>query len=196
MTHKMTYSPISLRGFARRAGQAAMLSACLLAWPAASWAQQSGAVDVGQAMPDAKSVAEGLFPEDDCEQLKAAGFKCMGFKPSMRYSLPATSFKVGSADLPDSLKRQLEVFADVLRSRRGTGKVVRIEGHADASGNAEANQLLSQRRAEAVRDYLVEKGADSAMLAPVGVGASVLKNPKDPFSAENRRVEIGRAETR
>lgn len=196
MTHKMTRFPLSLRGFARLAGQAAMLSACLLAWPAASWAQQAGAVDVGQAMPDAKTVAEGLFPEDDCEQLKAAGFKCMGFKPSMRYSLPATSFKVGSADLPDSLKRQLEVFADVLRSRRGTGKVVRIEGHADASGNPEANQLLSQRRAEAVRDYLVEKGADSAMLAPVGVGASVLKNAKDPFSAENRRVEIGRAETR
>lgn len=194
MTHKMTSSSKSLRGFVRQAGQAAMLSACLLAWPASSWAQQ--AVDVGQAMPDAKSVAEGLFPEDDCEQLKAAGFKCMGFKPSMRYSLPATSFKVGSADLPDSLKRQLEVFADVLRSRRGTGKVVRIEGHADASGHAEANQLLSQRRAEAVRDFLVEKGADSAMLAPVGVGANMLKNAKDPFSAENRRVEIGRAETR
>ena len=120
----------------------------------------------------------------------------MGFKPSMRYSLPATSFKVGSADLPDSLKRQLEVFADVLRARKGTGKVVRIEGHADASGNADANQQLSQRRAEAVRDYLVEKGADGSMLAPVGVGASSLKNAKDPFSAENRRVEIGRAETR
>ena len=183
----------------RQAGFAAALSACLLAWPAASWAQQAGAVtgavDMGQTLPDAKAVAEGLFPEDQCDQLKAAGFKCMGFKPSMRYSLPATSFKVGSADLPDSLKRQLEVFADVLRARRGAGKVVRIEGHADASGNADANKVLSQRRAEAVRDYLVEKGADGNMLAPVGVGANALKNAKDPFSAENRRVEIGRAET-
>ncbi len=196
MTHKMPQLLASLGGFTSQAGRAAALSACLLAWTTASWAQQADAVDVGQAMPDAKAVAEGLFPEDDCEQLKAAGFKCMGFKPSMRYSLPATSFKVGSADLPDSLKRQLEVFADVLRSRRGTGKVVRIEGHADASGSAEANQVLSQRRAEAVRDYLVEKGADAAMLAPVGVGANMLKNAKDPFSAENRRVEIGRAETR
>ncbi|MDP1532238.1 MAG: hypothetical protein Q8L92_01530, partial [Rubrivivax sp.] len=48
-----------------------------------------GAIDVGSALPDAKSVSEGLFPEEACEQLKAAGFKCMGFKPAVRYSLPA-----------------------------------------------------------------------------------------------------------
>lgn len=172
----------------------AALLAGLLAAPSLAWSQADAAVDMGQSMPDAKAVAEGLFPEDQCEQLKAAGFKCMGFRPSMRYSLPATSFKVGSAELPDTLKRQLEVFAEVLRSRRGTGKVVRIEGHADASGTADVNQLLSQRRAEAVRDYLVEKGADAAMLAPVGLGANMPKNAKDPFSAENRRVEIGRAD--
>ena len=157
-------------------------------------AQAAESVDMGQAVLDSKAVAEGLFPEDECEQLKAAGFKCMGFKPSMRYSLPATSFKVGSADLPDSLKKQLEVFADVLKSRRGTGKVVRIEGHADASGVAAVNLALSQKRAEAVREYLVEKGADPSMLMPVGVGANVPKNGKDPYSPENRRVEIGRAE--
>ena len=157
-------------------------------------AQAADAVDMGQSVLDSKAVAEGLFPEDECEQLKAAGFKCMGFKPSMRYSLPATSFKVGSAELPDSLKKQLEVFADVLKSRRGSGKVVRIEGHADASGVAAVNLALSQKRAEAVREYLVDKGADPAMLMPVGVGANAPKNSKDPFSPENRRVEIGRSE--
>ena len=158
-------------------------------------AQAADAVDLGQSVLDSKALAEGRFPEDECEQLKAAGFKCMGFKPSMRYSLPATSFKVGSAELPNSLKKQLEVFADVLKSRRGTGKVVRIEGHADASGVAAVNLALSQKRAEAVREYLVDKGADPTMLLPVGVGANVPKNGKDPFSPENRRVEIGRAET-
>ena len=196
MAHEMTQLHAGLGGCMRLVGRTAALAACLLAFATASWAQQAGAVDLGQAQPDAKAVAEGLFPEDQCEQLKAAGFKCMGFKPSMRYSLPATSFRLGSAELPDSLKRQLEVFAEVLRARRGTGKMVRIEGHADASGSVEANQVLSQRRAEAVRDYLVEKGADIAMLSPVGVGASTLKNASDPFSAENRRVEIGRVESR
>jgi outer membrane protein OmpA-like peptidoglycan-associated protein len=170
---------------------------CVLALAAAASfqvrAQDAGAVDVGQSVPDAKTVAEGLFPEDACEQLKAAGFKCMGFKPAVRYSLPASSFKLGSAELPDTLKRQLEVFAEVLKTKRGSGKVVRIEGHADASGAAAANLSLSQRRAEAVKDFLVELGADAAMLTPVGVGSNAPKNSKDPFAAENRRVEIGRA---
>ena len=186
----MTHSFNAKRG-------AVLLAGVLTGWLALqgpSWAQTAAAVDMGSAMPDAKVVAEGLFPEDQCEQLKAAGFKCMGFKPSMRYSLPATSFKVGSADLPDTLKKQLEIFADVLKTRRGSGKLVRIEGHADASGTASTNLALSQRRAEAVREYLVEKGADPAMLTPVGVGSNVPKNSKDPFSSENRRVEIGRAE--
>jgi OmpA-OmpF porin, OOP family len=178
----------------RMALAAASLAALLLALPAtAQNPTPTDAVDVGQSIPDAKAVAEGLFPEDACEQLKAAGFKCMGFKPAVRYSLPATAFKLGSAELPETLKRQLEVFAEVLRERKGSGKLVRIEGHADASGAAAANMTLSQRRAEAVKDYLVELGADPGMLTPVGQGANMPKNTKDPFAAENRRVEIGRA---
>lgn len=171
------------------------LARCALALAVAAalpaFAQE--AVDMGQTVPDAKAVAEGLFPEEACEQLKAAGFKCMGFKPAVRYSLPANSFKLGSAELPDTLKKQLEVFAEVLKTKKGTGKVVRVEGHADASGAAAANLTLSQKRAEAVRDFLVELGADPAMIAPVGVGSNAPKNAKDPFAAENRRVEIGRA---
>ena len=172
------------------------LARCVLALAVAAAlpAMASDAVDMGQTVPDAKAVSEGLFPEDACEQLKAAGFKCMGFKPAVRYSLPASSFSVGSADLPALLRRQLDVFAEVLRGKRGSAQTVRIEGHADASGVAAVNLALSQKRAEAVREYLVEKGADPTMLMPVGVGANAPKNAKDPFSAENRRVEIGRAE--
>ncbi len=172
-----------------------LIARCVLALAAAAafQAHAQEAVDMGQTVPDAKAVSEGLFPEDACEQLKAAGFKCMGFKPAVRYSLPASSFKLGSAELPDTLRKQLEVFAEVLKAKRGTGKMVRIEGHADASGTATVNLSLSQRRAEAVKDYLVELGADASMLMPVGVGANELKNSKDPFAPENRRVEIGRA---
>ena len=171
---------------------AALTAAGFIALPGAAWSQ--AAVDVGAAVPDAKAVADGLFPEEECEQLKAAGFKCMGFRPTMRYALPAAAFKVGSAEIPDSMKAQLEVFADVLRGRKGSGKVVRIEGHADASGSASANTVLSQKRAESVREYLVSRGADPAMLSPVGLGSAVPKNTADPYSPENRRVEIGRAE--
>ncbi|MEO7151823.1 MAG: OmpA family protein [Burkholderiaceae bacterium] len=150
------------------------------------------AVDMGSKVPDAASVKEGLFPEDACAELRANGFKCMGFKPAIRYSLPAASFKIGSAELPETLKKQLDVFADVLKTKRGSGRQVRVVGHADASGTPEANQALSLRRAEAVKGYLVEKGAEPEMLVIVGLGAKELKNASNPTAAENRRVEIGR----
>lgn len=165
---------------------------CLMLFVGANGAAAE-TLDVGSSVPNSAAVSEGLFPEEKCEQLKAAGFKCQGFKPSVRYSLPATSFKLGSAELPDQLKKQLDVFAEVLKARRGSGKVVRIEGHADASGAAEFNELLSQRRADAVKAYLVSLGADETMLATVGAGAKEPKNAANPLAAENRRVEIGRA---
>ena len=149
-------------------------------------------LDMGKTVPDAKSVKEGLFPEDSCKALEAAGYKCMGFKPAVRYSLPASTFRVGSAELPDLLRKQLDVFAEVLRNKKGTDQTVRIEGHADASGTPEVNDKLSQERAEAVKRYLVAEGAEPAMLQAVGVGATEPKNADKPFAAENRRVEIGR----
>ena len=126
---------------ARHAVALAVLLTSLVSFQAG--AQSDPAIDMGQSVPDAKAVSEGLFPEDACEQLKAAGFKCMGFKPAVRYSLPATAFKLGSAELPDTLKKQLEVFAEVLKTKKGPGNTVRIEGHADASGAAAAIGVAS-----------------------------------------------------
>lgn len=168
-----------------------------LAMPCSGQAQPVAAptgesVDLGQQVPDAEAIAEGLFPDDKCKELEATGFKCMGFKPAIRYSLPASSFKVGSAELPALLKKQLDVFADVLRTKKNAERQVRIVGHADASGTPQANQALSMKRAEAVRDYLVSKGTDTALLVTEGVGATDPKNPAKPKADENRRVEIGR----
>ena len=155
-------------------------------------AYAQSAVDVGNQVPESNAVKEGLFPEDACKELEANGFKCMGFKPAVKYSLPASSFKIGSAELPELLKKQLDVFADVLKGKKGSGRQVRVIGHADASGTPEANQALSLKRAEAVKSYLVDKGADPAMLITVGAGSKEPKNASNPLSPENRRVEIGR----
>ncbi|MDO9002348.1 MAG: OmpA family protein [Aquabacterium sp.] len=170
----------------------AVAALIVLAGGVFSPAQADSALDIGSKVPDAKAIKEGLFPEDACKELEASGFKCMGFKPAIRYSLPASSFQLGSAEVPPSLKKQLDVFAEVLKSKKGSGSVVKIEGHADASGSAEANLVLSQRRADAVKSYLVEQGVDPTLLASVGVGTKNLKNASNPFSGENRRVEIGR----
>jgi OOP family OmpA-OmpF porin len=174
-----------------RVSLAAMAAAAVFG-SGVSFAQSTPAIDIGAAVPDAAAVKEGLFPEDACKELEANGFKCMGFKPAIRYSLPAASFGVGSADLPAGLMKQLDVFADVLKSKRGSGRQVRVIGHADASGTPAVNDALSLRRAEAVKGYLVQKGADPDMLVAVGVGSKDPKNAANPNAAENRRVEIGR----
>ena len=149
-------------------------------------------VDVGKDLPSAKMIDEGLFPDDACEELKANGFKCMGFKPAVKFSLPASSFAVGSVELPEGLRLQLDRFAQVLKGKSGGTRIVRVEGHADASGNDKANERLSQRRAEAARDYLVSQGVASDLLKAVGVGARDLVDAAQPNSAKNRRVVIGR----
>jgi OmpA-OmpF porin, OOP family len=171
-----------------RIGLAAVVAALFACGPA--FAQSS--LDVGTSVPDVASVKDGLFPEDACKELEASGFKCMGLKPAIRYSLPASSFKVGSAELPELLKKQLDVFAEVLRSKKGTARQIKVTGHADASGTPEQNQQLSVKRAEAVKEYLVQKGADPNMLSIAGQGSKDPVNPANPLAPENRRVEIGR----
>ena len=65
-----------------------------------------------------------------------------------------------------------------------------IEGHTDARGNAAANKLLSQQRADEVRLYLVALGVHPARLKAVGKGSSEPANPRDPMAGDNRRVRV------
>ncbi|MDD3651425.1 OmpA family protein [Immundisolibacter sp.] len=67
-----------------------------------------------------------------------------------------------------------------------------IAGHTDAIGSEQYNLRLSQRRAEAVRDYLVQKGADPSRMTAVGYGESqpVADNATAAGRAQNRRVEL------
>jgi len=183
-------NPIARRPRIAKIAAAALLLSCnFLAAPAA---HADDAVDLGAAVPDAEKIKQGLFPDDECKQLQSAGFKCMGFKPPVRFSLPAVSFKLGSAELPDQLKHQLDAFAQALRDRHAADDKVRVEGHADASGDIAANNELSLRRAENAREYLIHQGVSADLLVAVGLGAKDLKDPSNPTSAENRRVVIGR----
>jgi outer membrane protein OmpA-like peptidoglycan-associated protein len=67
-----------------------------------------------------------------------------------------------------------------------------IEGHTDNSGSAEVNQSLSEQRANAVRDYLVNQGLDASSLSAQGLGSGspVADNGTAEGRQKNRRVEI------
>ena len=69
-----------------------------------------------------------------------------------------------------------------------------IQGHTDSVGTAEYNQRLSEKRAEAVRDYLVENGIDPGRLSYRGYGLTepVASNDTEEGRAQNRRAELRR----
>jgi len=78
--------------------------------------------------------------------------------------------------------------------QRNPRAVFRIEGHTDAIGSREYNLVLSQRRADAMKEWLVASlRLDPARIETVGFGPDKLKVPADRSIEEqqpNRRVEI------
>lgn len=70
--------------------------------------------------------------------------------------------------------------------------VVEIEGHTDSEGTPERNQRLSDRRATAVREYLIRAGVDPGRLVAIGYGQDKNIAPNDTADgrARNRRIEF------
>ena len=69
-----------------------------------------------------------------------------------------------------------------------------IRGHTDSTGPEEYNQQLSEKRAEAVEQYLENKGIDPSRLTSIGYGESqpIASNETPEGRKENRRVELVR----
>jgi outer membrane protein OmpA-like peptidoglycan-associated protein len=99
-------------------------------------------------------------------------------------------FKLDKAIIEKRSFKLLESVASVLTGHSGIR--VRIEGHTDSQGKAAHNKDLSQRRAEAVRAFLVARGIDSGRLDAVGYGPErpVADNRTKEGRAANRRVEF------
>lgn len=72
------------------------------------------------------------------------------------------------------------------------GLKIRLEGHTDSIGTDEYNMRLSDHRANAVRDYLVEQGVPGSTVAAVGLGKAdpVASNDNAAGRQRNRRVEM------
>ena len=82
------------------------------------------------------------------------------------------------------------LLSDALREC--PSRSVSVEGHTDATGADDYNQTLSERRANAVMDYLADKGVDASRLSAKGLGESSPIAPNDTRDgrALNRRVEL------
>ena len=100
-------------------------------------------------------------------------------------------FGLGSTGLDAAAVSQLETLGAELGKPERKGMVLLVAGHTDASGGAAYNQRLSERRAGAVKRFLVAKFKlpDDTVVA-VGHGKTQPKNAADPLAEENRRVEV------
>lgn len=100
------------------------------------------------------------------------------------------NFEYNSAAISGSSERTMATLAKALASPQLEGRNFTVIGHTDASGSAGYNKALSDRRAAAVRNYLMNNGVSASRLKAMGKGESQLLNTDDPNAAENRRVEI------
>lgn len=101
----------------------------------------------------------------------------------------AAQFEQGKADLNDDAKLALHDLAKVLRQNPNLR--LSIQGHTSVEGDAAVNQNLSEARAQAAVDFLINKeGIDASRLEAVGKGSSELKDPENPTSDANRRTEF------
>ena len=77
------------------------------------------------------------------------------------------------------------------------GSTFIVAGHTDAAGSDAYNQELSERRADSIKRYLVEKSGISATdLVTVGYGKAQLKDPANPLAEVNRRVQVVNTENK
>lgn len=114
---------------------------------------------------------------DDCANVQMADLAKMIY------------FQTGSDKLVEASKQSLNVIAQYMKNVGGSYEV---QGHTDDVGNDANNMALSQKRAQAVVDYLIAQGVDGSKLKAVGYGESRPKydNKTVDGRAQNRRIEI------
>ncbi len=132
---------------------------------------------------------------DDLEtRIKASGIKDVDVKTTSRgvtITAGALNFPADSAEITAATAKRLDSLVSLLKGYQD--KKMLIQGHPADVGDKASQKDLSVKRAKAVADYLVKKGAAKAsQLIIEGLGGTVplAKNDTDEGKAKNRRVEI------
>jgi len=105
------------------------------------------------------------------------------------FVLEGVLFETGSANIQDESFPRLDRVVEYMTHHPSTR--IRIAGHTDDVGNPRRNQRLSERRAEAVREYLVSEGIEGDRIEAVGFGDErpVASNDTEEGRQQNRRIE-------
>ena len=142
--------------------------------------------------------AAGCTKDSDLDGISEDRDLCAGTHPGVKVDaagceiveLKTVYFATNSAELDERTRQKLDESAEILA--RHPNLAVEIGGHADSRGTDEYNMALSIRRAEAVRDYLAQKGIDADNLTVRGYGETrpIASNETLLGQSDNRRVEL------
>lgn len=143
------------------------------------------------AAAEVDSDGDGVIDRlDRCPNTPAGTKVDMHGCPDLLLSLTGINFKFDSSVIEPSSSDILDRAVASLNEAKDVA--VRIEGHCDSTGSDAYNQLLSERRANAVRDYLVAHGIAAQRLSVVGKGEGqpAASNDTEEGRYQNRRVEF------
>ncbi|MQX53736.1 OmpA family protein [Alcanivorax sediminis] len=148
---------------------------------------------VEKVVAEADSDNDGIADSRDMCPNTLAGGKVDGqgcLLKNQTISFNNIGFELNSAKITASSRPTLDKLADSLNAQ--TDFNVEIAGHTDSSGSAEYNESLSDKRANSVRKYLIEKGVAAERLTSRGYGEvdPVASNETAAGRAMNRRVEF------
>ena len=112
------------------------------------------------------------------------------FMPSKSFILEDCNFETGKADLEEDSYKVLDELVAYLN--RKEDERIELGGHTDNVGSAKSNLLLSEARANTVRNYLIAKGIDPNRVTAKGYGLTkpIESNKTEEGRAQNRRTEV------
>ena len=145
-----------------------------------SWSEDKGSVACGMAAAEPAPAAEAPAPAPAAKPV------------SETTTLSAAAlFDFDKDTIKADARPQLDAIADRVRGLESV-ESVSIVGHTDSVGSDAYNEDLSMRRANAVKNYLLDKGVDASVMNTSGMGESqpVADNGSREGRAQNRRVEI------
>ena len=140
-----------------------------------SWKAEDMTLDCGATPPVAKVAAPPLAPVYEKFTVSAEAL-----------------FDHDKSVLKPEGQAALHELDESIKAKGASVVDIDVIGHTDSDGTEEYNQALSERRAEAVRDYMVSEGVDGSIIDVSGQGESnpIVSNATKEGRAQNRRVDI------
>lgn len=177
-----------------------IVAVAAVTWLAAASVHAQSGAGAGPVLKGSQVTEDALVDALAIEEPNATG-ATRGFRPAPPGQKPKPygpgkaslliTFVTGSSELTSESQTIVDTLAKAMQSDTLAGLSFRVEGHADARGDAERNQALSLARAEAVAKYLVDRhGVLPERLKPIGKGSSEPMNTSRVDAPENRRVTI------